>query len=344
MKTVYKRKKYFYLTLVVCLVSATLYMAMDAGGVKSIKMLTLAFSGPAKQVEMPEEWKKQLIKYQNWAKNADLAISLDQHLYPALLPFINKYAKENGLNIAVKEGTCGISGGLVSGKAVDIAGFCCPPGLSDRLPDLRFHTVGISALALQSNPDNPVDNITFEEAQQIYQRKIIQWSELLTEDGQQGPDIPIYAVMRFHCKKRPGHFRLLLENEDLFSPGVKTVGSIQDVMLQVYGNRGAIGGAETLYMADYQYNQDRRLKPLKINGYSASEPDHLISGKYPLYVVYSITTWEREGVKNPNTQKMVNYLLKEAKNIDKNLGIVPSDRLREAGWKFDGNELVGEPG
>ena len=130
------------------------------------------FSDPSQIYDMPVDWKKQRIKYDSSEGNADIIITLDQHLYPALLSLIQKYAKKHSLKIVVKEGTCGISSEMLSRKAVDIGGFCCPPAKTDRLPGLRFHTVGINALALLVHPDNPIDNITLEQARKIFMGEI----------------------------------------------------------------------------------------------------------------------------------------------------------------------------
>lgn len=332
------------ITFIFFMAAAILVSASTAQVDDSNHLRGKAFSDPSKIIEMPEEWINQPVKYESWAKNADIAVTLDQHLYPALRPMIDKYAKDHGLNIAVNEGTCGISAGYLFRKAVDIAGFCCPPAEIDRLPGLQHHTVGIGALAILVHPDNTIDKITFNQAQQIYRGKIFRWSELKTEQGNEGPDMPIKPVARLHCKIRPGHWRLLLDNEDIFGIKVKNVGSIEDVIMMVYDDPRVIGGTETLYMAHHRYAQKRKLKPLRINGYGPDEPRHLISGKYPFYFSYNITTWERESIENPHAQKLVNYILKHAGRIESKFDIIPSMRLREAGWKFKDNELIGEPG
>jgi ABC-type phosphate transport system substrate-binding protein len=339
MKFIAKTKSFFIFIAVICFIIAVLFIHPEAS-----KILTgNSFITSYKTVEMPEDWIKNPIQYDKWAENADIAITLDQHLYPALLSIINTYARENRLKIAVKEGTCGISSGLLIRKSVDIGGFCCPPGEIDRLPGLRFHTVGIGALALLVHPDNPIDNVTLDQAQRIYQNKIMNWSELETANTQKPFNAPIKAIARLHCTERPGHWCSLLGNEDLFGPNIDVVGSIQDVMLQVYNNPGAIGAAETLYMADYRYKQERLLKALKIDGISPRIPKNISSGRYPFYFTYNITTWEQDGVKNPAAHKLLDYIIKQAENIDSSLGIVPASDLRKAGWIFKGNELVGEP-
>lgn len=302
-----------------------------------------AFSDPSYVLEMPDEWIKQNVKYESWAKNADIAITLDQHLYPALSPMINKYAEDKGLKISINEGTCGISAGLLYRKSVDMAGFCCPPAKTDRFPGIIYHTVGIGALAILVHPDNAVDNITFKQAQQIYQGKISRWSDLSGEGKKMVSDLPIRPVARLHCKTRPGHWRLLLADEDLFGMQTKTVGSIEDVMITVYDHPGTIGGTETLYMAHHRYPQKRKLKPLLIDGFSPEDTSHLISGNYPLYFTYNITTWAGEENSNPHAQKLIDYILNHSDQIEAAFGIVHATVLKKAGWRFKGNELTGEP-
>lgn len=302
-----------------------------------------AFSDPGKQINMPDDWKQQPLTYEKWAENADLAITLDQHMYPALLPLINRYASVNNLKIAVNEGTCGISSGLLVRKAVDIAGFCCPPAEADRYPGLEYHTVGIGALAIFVHPENPVDNITFQQAQQIFQGKIHRWSELKTPEGTPGPDVPITTAARLHCKFRPGHWRLLLAEEDLFSVRLRTVGSIQDVMFEVYQDRNAAAGFETPYMAHHRYAQVSKLKPLKIDGYGPDRPEHVLSGDYRIYHVYNLAVWTGTGTRKKLAADLIDYLLKHSDEIEPSFGIVPSSSLRKAGWIFKGTELTGEP-
>ncbi len=96
---------------------------------------------------VPSDWIQMPIKPEAEAQHADLAITLDQQLYPSLLPLIQTFAETHGLTIAVTRGTCEISAGLLLRKAADIGGFCCAPGRMDRLPGLRFHTLAIAAVS-----------------------------------------------------------------------------------------------------------------------------------------------------------------------------------------------------
>jgi ABC-type phosphate transport system substrate-binding protein len=299
------------------------------------------FINPSQVMDMPDDWINQPIKYDPSAGEADVVVTLDQHLYPALLPLIQKYEKEYKMKIIVNEGTCGISAGLLSRKAADISGYCCPPGLTDRLPGLEFHTLGISALALLVHSDNTIDNITFEQAQQIFTGKIYKWSELKTSDGKRGATIPVHPIGRLHCKLRPGHWRLLIDNQDMFSTSLQEVGAIPDMIYKVASNQGAIGYEVLWHLI--RYKQRGKANALRINGFNPENQEHIISGKYPLYRVYNLTTWEGKHTANPVAQKLVEYLLQQCKHMDTEHGIIPASRLRQAGWKFKGNELIGEP-
>lgn len=299
------------------------------------------FTDPSQIFEMPSDWVKKPIKYEAWAEKADIAITMEQDVYQLILPLIKKFEKAHNLKIEVREGTCGVSAGMLNRKVVDIAGFCCPPGKEDRLPGVRFHTLGIVSKAFLVHPDNPVDAVTEKELTEIFRGKILRWSELKTSTGQPGPEWRIRTIGRFHCRARPGHWRLLLDSDKLFSPRVKEVGSIPNMISLVAASRGAIGW-EVLGMAE-KYANLGKVKPLRINGYAPNDRDAVAAKKYPFYRTYNITTWEGKGLKNPNAEKLLEYLLKEVEGIGPESGFVSSARLKKAGWKFKGNELIGEP-
>jgi ABC-type phosphate transport system substrate-binding protein len=300
-----------------------------------------SFTDPSEIMEMPEEWRKQPVRHEPSVGRADLVITLDQHLYPVFLPLIEKYSKDNKMKIHVNEGTCGISAGMLSRKTADIGGYCCPPGLTDRLPGLQFHTFGISALALLVHPGNPIDNVTVEQARQIFAGDIYRWSELKKDNGEKGPNQPIQPVGRLHCKLRPGHWRLLLDNQDLYSTTLQEVGAIPDMISKVASNKRAIG-YEVLWNP-VRYNDRGEVKHLRINGISPDNKEHLASGKFPLYRVYNLTTWEDSSVANPTAKKLVEYILKQGELLGREHNIIPASRLRQAGWKFKDDELIGEP-
>lgn len=299
-----------------------------------------AFFDPSTVQEMPAEWVKKPISHDPAVGKADIVVTLDQNQYTPLLKEVEQYAAVNRLKIAVKEGTCGISEGELARKAIDIGGFCCPAGAGDRLPGLRFHTVGVVPLAILVNAGNTVEGVSLADVRRIFQGEIYNWSQLKDSKGRSGPDLRILVIGRLHCKLRPGHWRLLLDNEDLYSPRMQEVGTIPDVLSRVASSPGAIG-FEVMFFAE-KYGQAAKVKALSIDGY---RPDaaNMLGGKYPFYNTLNVTTWEGPGVENPNARKLVQYLLGRMEQIDKKFGIVPASGLRKAGWKFKGDELIGEP-
>lgn len=300
------------------------------------------FSDPAQEMPMYDEWVRQPIEYGREGQGADLFIVMEQAIYDPLLPIIQRFGKENNLNIVVKEGTCGLAAGMLANKTVDMGGFCCPVGKDDRLPGLKFHTMGIVAKAFLVHPDNPVDNISSAQLRAIYRGKILRWSELKTPTGKPGPDWRIKTVMRLHCPKRPGHWRQMLDRDADFSPLGSKVGSIPDMIAQVAVSKDAIGW-EVMTMVERNKNMGK-VKPVKIDGFLPMDSAALVSLKYPFYRTYNFSTWEGKGVENKHAQKLVDYMVKEFEKLDADrFGFVSVSRLKKAGWKFKGNELVGEP-
>lgn len=300
-----------------------------------------AFSDPSQQVVMPKDWILKPITYEQDSRDADISLVMDQDVYHTLLPLIQKYAREHNLKIAAKEGTCGIAAGMLSRKTTDIGGFCCPTGKEDRLPGIQYHTLGIVAKAILVHPDNPIDDLTVDQVRDIFGGKIIQWSWLKTSQGIAGPDRPIRPIGRFHCKQRPGHWYLILPDEKIFGPMVHEVGSIPDMISQVGSQREAIGW-EVLSMVE-RYEKLQKVKPLKINGKLPTDKAAILSRTYPFYRTYNVTTWESKETSNPKAKKLVKYLLDGVEQLDLKFGFVSAARLRAAGWRFKGAELIGEP-
>jgi ABC-type phosphate transport system substrate-binding protein len=204
---------------------------------------------------------------------------------------------------------------------------------------LRFHTLAIASIALLVHPDNPVDNISLEEARRIFSGEISVWSALGRGQNKR-IHYPIHVIGRLHCKLRPGHWRLLLDNDDLFSPDLLEMGTIQDMLGSVSTDPLAIG-YETLWMMQH-HKRARDAKPLSLDGIRPDDRVALASGRYPLYRVYNITTWEGAAAK-PLAQELVRYLQERMDQLDTMFAMVPASQLRRHGWKFIEDELVDEP-
>ncbi|MEO5335137.1 MAG: hypothetical protein H7839_24250 [Magnetococcus sp. YQC-5] len=300
-----------------------------------------AFCSPNVTFPLPQTWQERAIEYEYWAKGSDMAITLDQQIYQLLLPLIQDYGLKKHLNIRVREGTCGMSAGMVSRKAVDIAGFCCPPALNDRLPGLTFHTLGIASIAILVHPDNPIRSLTLEQVRKIFQGQPRQWSQVKDNTGQLGPAWSVQTIGRLHCKLRPGHWRALLSDPDDFSPRMEEVGTIPDMIQRIMVQRGGVG-FETLWHVE-RYKGLGIPKFLFIDNHAPDDIKSLLAGDYPFYHVFNLTLWEGKHVTNAKAEELVNYLIKAVEAMDPRFSMIAARKLRQAGWPFHGNELIGEP-
>lgn len=306
----------------------------------------VAFSDPEKIEMMPEQWQKQGITYKKLPANTDLVITLDQQLYPALLPIIKKYARQHNLRIAVSEGTCGISAGALLDKNVDIGGFCCPAGEVDRLPGLKYHTLGIASIALIVHPDNPIANISLQQARMIFSGQIGSWEDLKTHSTKQQEQSRTSSrtqpIGRLHCKTRPGHWRLILENEDEFSPTLDEVATIPDMISHVAKDKQAIG-YETLWMTRLYEQKIGQVGLLKVNGFSPKDKQAVVNGQYPFYRTFNITSWTSPDLQKETAINLVKYIQDNFERVDPKYAFISATQLHKAGWIFSNDELIGEP-
>jgi phosphate transport system substrate-binding protein len=300
-----------------------------------------AFGDPDYVVEMDAEWQNKPLSYDKSVGDADMVISLGQQTYPALHQMVEDFAANKNIKIVIQQGTCGVSAKKLSRKEIDMGAFCCPPGKTDRLPGIEFHTIGISPIALITNPANEISDLTTAEARNIFSGKTINWSEVPVEDEIKLPGKNIQPVVRLHCKKRPGHWRNLLDNEDMFSPDIREVGVIPDMIKEVAGNEAAIG-FETVYMLEV-YKDKGDVKVLKIDGHDPADLNYLLAANYPIYRTYNLTTWTGAQTSRELSHELLATITEFIERHGDRYGIIPSSKLRTAGWKFHRDELIGEP-
>ena len=298
------------------------------------------FSNPEELATVPEDWASKQIEYEAELRDSDLVIALGQQSHPIFEHVIPEYARQHNLKIGVRHGTCGITSGRLLNKTVDIGAFCCPPGKGDRLPGMEFHSLGISPLALIVHPENPLHDVSLEQAREIFRGNLSYWNQV--SDGPE-PELDrlIQPVARLHCKKRPGHWRALLGNEDQFSPRLFEVGVIPDLISQVSRNQAAVGLEVPLMVSFHREKGEVRM--LKIDGHDPMELDYVATGEYPFYRTYHLTTWEKDEKAKGIAMDLVRFLQQYIEEHAEQVGYVSPSQLRKAGWKFHGDELVGEP-
>lgn len=301
-----------------------------------------AFSPPSETIPMGDAWEAKGITHSTNTE-VDLAVALDQQLYPAMGPMVEAFAKARGVKIAVQDGTCGVSAGVLANKTADMGGFCCAPSVTDRLPGLTYHTVGIGALALITHPSNPVNTVSLDEARALFGNNVRDWSELPMSGLKLGASEKVRAVTRLHCKIRPGHWRLILDTEQQFGWNITEVSAIKDMISQVSSTPGSIG-YETLWHIDQKGQQENKpLKTLLVNDTDPRDLSAVATGKYPLYRVFNITSWGSGPAQTKLGTELAAYLVEHAPQMEAKFAIIPAQELRKNGWQFEGDELIGEP-
>jgi hypothetical protein len=85
------------------------------------------------------------------------------------------------------------------------------------------------------------------------------------------------------------------------------------------------------------------VKPLKIDGFLPSDSSALAALRYPLpHLQPHHLGGEKCGKQARRSTRRIYEKEFEKLNADK-YGFVSQSRLRKAGWKFKGDELIGEP-
>ncbi len=296
-----------------------------------------AFTSPVENTSLnAEHWASLPVRYASVTKDADLVVTLDQQLYEQLATVVQQYARKNNLNISVNKGTCGVSASSLNKKAVDIAGFCCAPGTGDRLPGLKYHTLGIASIALLVNPANQVGNVSTDQARQIFSGNIKKWKKISAAPELEKHSIDV--VTRLHCKTRPGHWTLILSGQDHFSPTARETGDIPYMIAEVNRNFYSVG-YETLFMVQ---RENKPVKILEINNIHPANLEALAKGYYPFYRVYNLTTWQQPE-NNLIAEQLVDYLREYVNQNYRQLNMASLSQLEKNGWKIKQGELIGEP-
>ena len=341
------RKPFLALTtwkLSKCLIAASVIMFSSYGYAAeghSASMQGPAFEGHEHAKSMDQEWVVKRVTYDEKNKGADLVLTLGQQTYPALHKVVREMADKRGIKVKIEQGSCGKTAKKIKRKAVDVGAYCCPPMKGDRLPGLEFHTIGIAPIAFVTHPSNPLTDITSLEAQNIFAGEYVQWSEVPSAKKVNFGGDAIQPVVRLHCKKRPGHWRHLIKSEDMMSPRLFEVGVIPDMIKQVAENELAIG-IETVFMLDV-HKEHGELKVLTVDGHHPVQEKHVLNGEYPIYRTYNLTTWQGEGKNYDLAREFVQELKEHIENHGERYGFISPSKLKNARWKFQGDELIAEP-
>lgn len=169
--------------------------------------------------------------------------------------------------------------------------------------ELEMVGIGRDGFVFLVNKQNPVNNLTIRQIQDIYTGAITNWKEV------GGNDSPIIAYQR---EKNSGSQnlmeKLVMKDKPLMEPikaqEITAMGDLIDAIADYDNSENAIGYSIYLY-AKEQYVKDN-IKFLKIDSVVPTD-DTIANGTYPLSkIVYAV--FRKEEPQDSNVRKLVNWL------------------------------------
>lgn len=153
---------------------------------------------------------------------------------------------------------------------------------------------------------NPIDNLTVEQIQWIYTKKVTNWNEL---GGKSGEIIP------YQRAKNSGS-QTIMENlvmkdtamaEPFMDERMSFMGGMMSAVASYQNYSGAIGYSFRYYAT--VMNPSERLRILSVNGISPS-PENIRNSTYPFVVdVYAYTT--EQAMENPNVEALLEWIISD---------------------------------
>ena len=200
---------------------------------------------------------------------------------PCSLPLVTKLAeaystRNNEFKVEASKVGCMMGVYKAANGQADI-GVSTQNGLDANLPRGANNTIIAKApIVLVVNKKNPVNNLTYDQIQDIYEGKITNWKEL------GGKDIEIENVMLAPCVKHTMSKKVIKYGKSISKllPG-KKVNPVKHTNVMVAENAGALG------QQLYGYETDD-IKVLSVGGVLPNEKT--VPGEYTFYEEYNIVT------------------------------------------------------
>lgn len=171
---------------------------------------------------------------------------------------------------------------------------------------LEFHPIGLDALVFITNTSNPVDNLTTEQIQKIYQGEITNWRQV------GGQDEPIVAYQRIEASGSQTLMRKLVMKDLTMAPAPtefapSEMGALIE-SLSTYQNKGNALGYSVYYYAQNMYSNPD-LKFITVDGI---EPSNTTIGEktYPFINPFYAVIRSDEAPDSP-TRRLLNWILSE---------------------------------
>ncbi|WP_096152949.1 MULTISPECIES: PstS family phosphate ABC transporter substrate-binding protein [Bacillus] len=245
-------------------------------------------------------------------------------LYPVFASFVQavypekKYSNEKGDVVSTQ--TSGAWSELLKGTR-DIIFVPPPPDKVVREAErqnvtLKQTPIGREAFVFFVHKNNPVDNLTVEQIQQIYAGEITNWSEV------GGKNEEIHAFQRPEDSGSQQALIKLMGTKRLMTPPKEQVasgmGGIIESTAEYKNKTNAIGFSFRFFSQEMV--QNGKIKHLSINGVEPTK-ENIQNDTYPIISEFYAVTIEENT--NPNIQPFINWIISnEGQQLVKKSGYV----------------------
>lgn len=226
-----------------------------------------------------------------------ISISGSTSVGPLMGKLAEKYENENS-NISIEINEVGSSAGIKDTiNGVSEIGMSSRELKSEEESSVKGTTIAYDGIAIITNKNNPIKNITIEQIKDIYTGKITNWNEI---EG--GKDAPIVVVSREEGSGTRDAFQEIIgyKSEDL-EPNTMIANATGAVKQTVIGNENSIG------FVSFEYLDDE----VNVVNVENVEPkaEEVQAGKYKISRPFIVVS--KEGTLSEEGQKFIEFILSE---------------------------------
>lgn len=188
----------------------------------------------------------------------------------------------------------------------------------DKNVELEIVPIVKEAFVFFVNKDNPVENLTINQIQNIYSGKIKNWKDV------GGTNAQIVAFQRpENSGSQTGMIELVMKDIKLMEPIKENISQNMADIIDVisdYDNRETAIGYSYYYYASTMYTRDT-IKLLAVNGIEPTY-ENIRTGLYEIQTAYYAVI-KKDEPENSNTRKLLNAMKSErGQNVAKGAGYV----------------------
>lgn len=233
-----------------------------------------------------------------------ISVSGSTSVGPLMEKIAEKYEESNS-NVSIEINQVGSSAGIKDAiNGVSELGMSSRELKDDEKTEVEGTVIAYDGIAIITNKNNPIKNITLEQIKDIYTGKITNWKDI---EG--GKDAPIVVVSREEGSGTRDAFQEIIgyKSEELLGEAMisNANGAVKET---VAGNENAVGFVSFEYLDD-------KINIVNVEGVTP-EADNVKSGAYKISRPFLVVT--KEGNLSEEGQKLIDYILsEEGQNIVK---------------------------